>query len=154
MTFEPPEEESGSKGHVCRSGWFKGHVWVNGALFEFIIVISRFVMASLSKSIIIIHEVLLLFYIQKLNQKTILITSKNYSNKKKILVSKLVPMSANVLGMRLHHITATSTRAVRLPLLSRPPATMSSPLCNTMHAQRDRGEGKSPTLLQLLVAGW
>ena len=62
-------------------------------------------------------------------------------------------MSASVLGMRLRHITATSTRAVALPLLSSPPATRSSPLCNTVHAQDDRGEGKSPTLLQLLVAG-
>ena len=65
-------------------------------------------------------------------------------------------MLASVPGMRLchMHITATSTPAVRLPLLSHPPATRSSPLGSSVHAQDDRGEGKSPTLLQLLVAGW
>jgi len=63
-------------------------------------------------------------------------------------------MSASVPGMRLRHMTATSTRAVRMPLRSRPPATRSSPLGSSVHAHSDRGEGKSPTLLQLLVAGW
>jgi len=44
---------------------------------------------------------------------------------------KLVPMcvSASVLGMRLHHITATLTRLLRLPLLSHPPATSWVAVC-------------------------
>ena len=94
-----------------------------------------------SKSIIIILHTKM-----KSKNYTKKITSKKYSNEKSL--SELVPKSASVLGMRLRHITATSTRAVS-PLLSRPPATRSSPLGSSVHAQDDRGQGKSPTLLQL-----
>ena len=57
-------------------------------------------------------------------------------------------------GMRQSYKVATSTRLVRLPLLLNPPATSICPLDNSAHEQDDRGEGKSPTLLQLFVVGW
>ena len=90
--------------------------------------------------------------------KRIIIT-KQLQGKKRLhdkinQVSKLVLMSGSVLGMRLRHIAATSTWIVRLPLLSHPPATRSSPLGISVHAHSERAVGNSPTCFQLFVAGW
>ena len=79
---------------------------------------------------------------------------KNYKRSKKIKCQNTFPCHYSVLGMRQSHNAAASTRLVRLPLLSHPPATRISPLGSSVDVQDDRGEGKSPTFFQLFVAGW